>query len=285
MKVQTNISIISRPAFFQTKIANFWDSTSLVWKEIWGPHIHHGYYSSVENNSAIPQEILLEKLIARLNIVPQQKLLDVGCGMGETAIYLSKRFSLEVTGINLSEKQLEIARTRVQEENLTTILFKKEDALSLESFRDETFDIVWSLESCEQFLDKEKFIQQSYRVLKPGGKLLLATWCSDKEYYEGKLAKNYIALCQTYCVPYMPTMEYYAQHLTRYFNLLLEEDWSTYIKPSWKVGLEKLSNYSFFDLLKFCRISKLPLIWKVNLMADAFENGQIRYGVFIAQKR
>ncbi len=284
MKIETSHSVINHPTSFQARVASFWDNTSLVWNEIWGPHIHHGYYSD-EKITLSPQENLLEKLIKHLTIFPQQKWLDVGCGMGETAIYLSKHFPLHITGINLSEKQLEIARLRAKEEQLDYVVFKKEDALSLQSFHDETFDIVWSLESCEQFLDKEQFIKQCHRVLKPGGKLLLATWCSEKESYEGKMAKDYLALCQTYCVPYMPTMEYYSQRLALYFDVLFKEDWSIYIKPSWAAGLSKLSQYSYFDLLKFCRIKDLPLIWKVNLMADAFQHGHIRYGVFVAQKK
>ena len=44
-------------------------------------------------------------------------------------------------------------------------------------FEDRSFDFVWSLESGEHMPDKAKFLQECYRVLKPGGKLMLATWC------------------------------------------------------------------------------------------------------------
>lgn len=285
MRIETNKSSVSSPETYPNKVAKFWDKTSGIWREIWGPHIHHGYYPPEENiNTTLPQERLLDKLTASLDILPGQKMLDVGCGMGETAVYLAKHFPLEITGINLSPTQLAIAQQRAKEEKLASIHFKQEDALTL-NFADNCFDIVWSLESCEQFLNKETFIKQAYRVLKPQGKLLLVTWCSDQEIYEGKSAKNYLSLCQTYCIPYMPTIDYYNQLLAQHFTLLLTEDWSRFITPSWQIGLSKLKGYSYFDLLKFCNLTTLPLIWKVNLMADAFQQGHIRYGVFIAQKK
>jgi len=44
-------------------------------------------------------------------------------------------------------------------------------------FADASFDLVWSLESGEHMPDKVKFLQECYRVLKPGGTLIMVTWC------------------------------------------------------------------------------------------------------------
>jgi tocopherol O-methyltransferase len=141
------------------------------------------------------------------------------------------------------------------------------------------------LESCEQFYDKEQFIQQVYRVLKPGGKLMLATWCSDQEYYEGKKAKDYLTLCKAFCVPYMPTISYYSYTLEKYFKILLVQDWSENVKQSWSIGMAKLKNYSLLELLKLCGIKGIFLVKKLSLLQRAFEETKIRYGVFIAEKK
>jgi tocopherol O-methyltransferase len=69
------------------------------------------------------------------------------------------------------------ATQRAQEAGLgTEVQFQVADALDM-PFADNSFDLVWSMESGEHMPDKEKFLQECYRVLKPGGTFLMATWC------------------------------------------------------------------------------------------------------------
>lgn len=300
MKVTTHTPLIQDPKSILKKIANFWDDLSLGWHTIWGPHIHHGYYGPEENlaKSLTPEEKLIEKIIQLIPIKPDQKVLDVGCGLGGTSLYLASQHQLEVTGITLSKKQLDIANSRVQEyqsqfnskttpvnaKNVETkVQFKLEDAHSLASFHDQQFDIVWSLESAEQFYDKNLFIAQAHRVLKPGGKLMIATWCSEHEFYEQEKAKIYNTLCHDFDVPYMPTLQHYVHLLeNNHFKNIVTQDWSEYVKNSWDLGLQKLKNYSYFELFKLAGFKGLKFIKSIKLMSEAFKNGQVRYGILIA---
>jgi tocopherol O-methyltransferase len=284
MIVETYKSVENNPTSVRLHISKFWDNYTNLWNEIWGPHIHHGYYSSHENPSIAPQELLIEKIIEKLNIKPNQTLLDVGCGIGESAFYLSQHLPISITGITLSKIQLALAQQEAQKRNLQHIEFKIEDAHSLQSFADNTFDIVWSLESCEQFSNKELFLKQAYRVLKPNGKIMIATWCSDKEQYENKEAKQYIELCKYFCIPYMPTINYYSQLIKKDFDILYIDDWSKYVIKSWALGLSKLKTYSYFKLFMLSGFSGLKAINKIHLISNGFQTGKIRYGVFVAQK-
>lgn len=54
------------------------------------------------------------------------------------------------------------------------------NALDME-FEDDTFDLVWACESAEHMPDKKRYIDEMVRVLKPGGTLVLATWCQRDE--------------------------------------------------------------------------------------------------------
>ena len=133
--------------------------------------------------------------------------------MGGTSIYLANKYQAIVTGITLSQKQVDLATQQAHSIKIQNVEFKIEDALSLASMANNSFDIIWSLESCEQFYDKHLFIQQAHRVLKPGGKLMLATWCSDKDEYINEFAKKYQQLCNAFDLPYMPTIKYYHELL------------------------------------------------------------------------
>ena len=58
---------------------------------------------------------------------------------------------------------------------ITNANFELVDALNM-SYPDNSFDLVWGCESGEHMPDKEKYVQEMARVLKPGGRLVIATW-------------------------------------------------------------------------------------------------------------
>ena len=206
MQIKTNQPFFHHQAKINNIIASFWDKTSEAWQTIWGPHIHHGFYEMGETLSPkVAQEKLIDKLATLVSISPNDKILDVGCGMGGSSLILAKKYHATVSGITLSQKQVSIARQEADKEKIENVNFKIEDALSLTSFADQSMDVIWSLESCEQFFNKSLFIEQAFRVLKPGGRLMLATWCSDQDEYEGTLAKKYRKLCLAFDF-YMPTL-------------------------------------------------------------------------------
>jgi tocopherol O-methyltransferase len=266
-------------------IADFWNKTSMAWQAVWGPHIHHGYFETHRETPVEAQEKLIEKLIALLDGAPQGEILDAGCGMGGSSLYLAKRYNVRISGITLSQKQVDIATELAHKDQVKNVSFKIEDALSLASFPDHSFDVVWSLESAEQFYDKQLFVQQVYRVLKPGGKLILATWCSGAESYEGVQAKDYVNLCTLWEVPYMPTINHYAKLLQQHgFALKHTLDWTDHVKETWKVGLANLRAQSLFKLFKMAGWRGLTYWKQVRLMKEAFAQQRVKYGVLSAVK-
>ena len=286
MKIRTDQVLVSDPIKMSQVVAKFWDQISEVWRKIWGPHIHHGFY---ENNETLEpleaQEKLIIKLTELLSIKPETQILDVGCGMGGSSIFLAKRYQAIMQGVTLSPKQVLIASKQAELEQVSNVSFKVENALSLSSFADNTFDIVWSLESCEQFFDKDLFIKQAFRVLKPGGQLMLATWCSDQEVYEGKLAMKYSQLCQAFDLPYMPTINYYAERITaNHFTLNKNLDWTANVAKSWDIGVTLTNAYSFLQIFKLAGLRGLRFARQIKMMQEAFHMDRVRYGVFVATK-
>ncbi|ARG98716.1 methyltransferase domain-containing protein [Legionella micdadei] len=286
MHIRTDQPIILHRSKITQKIAKYWDQLSEGWRLVWGPHIHHGYY---EDSQVITpekaQEKLIEKLAEMLEITPNNTILDVGCGMGGSSLYLAQNYHAIVTGITLSPKQVAIATQQSQEKNIEHVTFKVEDALALKSIKNSSFDIVWSLESCEQFFDKNLFIQEAYRVLKPGGKLLLATWCSGEEEYIGKSAKKYQKLCLAFDLPYMPTINCY-NNLLNNQNFIVKEtaDWSPFVEQSWSIGLSLLRAYNFLQIIKIGGWRGFRFAKRIKLMQEAFAQNRVRYGVFFAIK-
>lgn len=106
------------------------------------------------------------------------KVLDVGCGIGGTSRYLAKKFgtNASVTGITLSPVQAQRANNLATSQNISNAKFEVMDALDMK-FPDNSFDLVWGCESGEHMPDKKQYIEEMARVLKPGGKIVVATWC------------------------------------------------------------------------------------------------------------
>lgn len=283
LKIKTSIPLRNDPNKILQKITKFWDRTTPAWQAIWGPHIHHGFFEAHESPE-LAQEKLIDKIAQLLEIKSGERILDVGCGMGGSSIYLAKKIQVEVTGISLSKVQIEIAEQQARRAAISGN-FIIEDAHSLKSFADNTFDTIWSLESCEQFYDKNLFVQQAQRVLKADGQLMIATWCSDREEFTGDLAKKYKKICYAFDTPYMPTFEYYTQLLLKQrFSVTHLLDWSGYIKSSWQQGIARLRAYPTLKLIRYFGINELMFLYRVRLMQQFFQQGLIKYGVFIAKK-
>ena len=283
--IETSIPVIENRLKLTHEIARFWDKTSEAVRTIWGPHIHHGYFETNRETPLEAQEKLIEKLTALIKISAHDKILDAGCGMGGSSLYLAKKYQAEVTGITLSQKQMEIAAQSARKEGVKNVSFKVEDALSMASFPDNTFDVVWSLESCEQFYDKSLFIRQAFRVLKPGGQLMLATWCSGADKYEGIQARIYRKFCVIWQVPYMPTINHYTKLLQQQgFTVGQVLNWSSHVVKTWEIGLENLRSYPLFKIFRMSGWRGLVFRKQVKIMQAGFDQQMVEYGVFSAGK-
>lgn len=92
--------------------------------------------------------------------------------------YLAKKFgaNAQVTGITLSPEQVKRATQLAADQGVKNAEFQVMDALDMQ-FPANSFDLVWACESGEHMPDKKKYVEEMARVLKPGGKIVIATWC------------------------------------------------------------------------------------------------------------
>ena len=97
-------------------------------------------------------------------------ILDAGCGTGNFSIKLCK-MGCKVTGIDISEDMLAIARNKVRQGGLNAIFYKM-DIYHL-NFPDNYFDGIYSMAAFEFIHQPQEAYNELYRVLKPGGKLLI----------------------------------------------------------------------------------------------------------------
>lgn len=108
----------------------------------------------------------------------ERRLLDVGCGGGQAAIMLQERYPhLHLTGIDLSDFMIERAKGNAARRG-HAIQFDVADAQSL-PYPDAIFDMVYSFGSAKHWPDPEQGFSECWRVLMPGGHLLVSDASAD----------------------------------------------------------------------------------------------------------
>jgi len=274
------------------RIREFYDASSSLWEGVWGEHMHHGYYYPGENgrnkNRRQAQIDLIEELILLAQLKSPTNILDAGCGIGGSSAFLAQKFGSNVTGITLSPVQAARATARSIELGLGQKLhFQVADALDL-PFSHEQFDLVWSLESGEHMADKQKFLQECYRVLQPGGTLIFATWCHRDTQFKPLTAteqRHLQRIYDVYCLPYVLSLSDYASIFqTIGFQNLSTTDWSEAVAPFWDEVIDSaLTPEAFFGVLR-SGLSTINAALSLRQMSRGYADGLVKFGVLIATK-
>lgn len=108
-----------------------------------------------------------------LDVGKPQKVFDLGCGIGATSCYLSKKYPRNhFTGISLGSNEIELAKKIQKEQGVTNAVFLVGNYINT-GFPDNSFDAGFALESIQYAVSKKDAINEFYRLLKPGGKLVI----------------------------------------------------------------------------------------------------------------
>jgi tocopherol O-methyltransferase len=173
------------------KIINYYDNTYWDYKISWGISRHYGIhygFHDIKHQKHDEAILNMNRVMAEMSGVNSQSvILDAGCGIGGSAIWLAKNFGTKVIGITLSEKQCNIAKTLAEKNKIDYLSqFFVRDFIST-GFPDESFDIVWAIESFCYAENKYDFLVEAKRILKRGGRLIVADFFLTKPIVENFL--------------------------------------------------------------------------------------------------
>jgi tocopherol O-methyltransferase len=163
---------------YHKNIATYYDNTRSSYADGWDLNnsfaLHYGYKDETTRSFGDTLLRMNEVLMEMAQINSTDHVLDAGCGIGGSSIFLAGRTGCTCTGITLSNQQAAEAQLLAEKKQLSHLLKFEVLNFMQTGFADGSFDVVWGLESICYADDKEAFVKEAFRLLKPGGRLIIA---------------------------------------------------------------------------------------------------------------
>jgi SAM-dependent methyltransferase len=129
------------------------------------------YGEDIGQNSWITTEEY-DTFYSWLNPSPNDHLLEIACGSGGPTLYLARKFKCHITGLDINEEGIKTANQQALDSRQQNVSFRLADVTRPLLFDDQTFDAVMCMDSANHFGDRPWILQEWYRVLKPGRRIL-----------------------------------------------------------------------------------------------------------------
>lgn len=166
-----------REAAFERELSDQYDAFQAL-NEAWGAgatYFNWGYMTGPGQSYAATQEQLVREVLDAAELAPGHVLVDVGFGSGEQDFYAAEHYPFaRLHGFNISRRQVEHANRSAAERGLADRLeFHLQPAEHMQALADGAADRMVAIE-CAPHFDRPRFYAEAARVLRPGGRLVLA---------------------------------------------------------------------------------------------------------------
>lgn len=160
------------------QIIRYYDTCESDYRLLWdldhSHAMHAGYWDNQTRSLRDALRRENEVLAEMAEIRSEDCVLDAGCGVGGSAIFLAKTYHCQVVGITLSTEQAKTATQKAIEAGVEDKVSFKIMDYTCTNFPSQTFDVIWGIESVCHANDKQLFIKEAARLLKPKGRLIIA---------------------------------------------------------------------------------------------------------------
>jgi tocopherol O-methyltransferase len=275
-------------------IAQFYDASTGLWEDMWGDHLHHGYYPAggARKSNREAQEDMIEEVLKWAGVTQVNKMVDVGCGLGGSSRHLSRKYGCSAEGITLSPFQAKRGNEISQQQGLgDRVHLQVCDALNQPSGWSNTYDLVWSLESGEHMPDKQRFVGELVRICAPGGRVIVVTWC-HRELKAGETSLRpeeeelLRKICDAYYLPaWCSAGDYKKLFEAQGMAEVRTADWSNEVAPFWgEVIKSALSVRGVMGLLG-AGWTTIKGALVMPLMAQGLKMGLIKFALITGVKK
>lgn len=217
-------------------VGQYYNNTQNHYRRWWrlkrGMSLHYGIWDSSTRTFLEALMNTNRTLKDLADIQPNSTVLDAGCGVGGAAIYLAQTLKAKVSGITMSEVQVQTANTNAAKHNVTDLANFSCQDYTATTFKDATFSVVWACESLSSANNKAAFAKEANRLLAPNGKIVLSDFFRTSN--ELNDPQNLLSKwCDTWAMaPLITTKELIAIFEQNNFELIVNKDYSAHILPT-----------------------------------------------------
>jgi len=264
------------------RIVQHYDALSPYYKDLWGVHIHHGYWNTGTETTAEAQEQLIQELISRADIRNGARILDVGCGLGGTAIYLAKTLGARVTGITISPVQVEMGNNLARHCGADVrLMLMDAEALDI----DDQFDVVWSVEAISHLDKKTDCFRSIAPLMKAGAKLVVADWFKSHAATAAQERKFLEPIERAMLVPKLESPSAYMNYIGEAgLNVTFFEDLSAKVSRTWDLAIALIQEPALWKLAAVRGKDFIDFLKGFSAMKAGYRSNALTYGMLIAQK-
>ncbi len=267
-------------------VAGHYDDLDTFYRDVWGEHVHHGYW--VEGSEPPHEAVvaLLELVATSAAIRGGERVCDVGCGYGATASHLANRHAVDVTGITLSGAQFQYALENHASDHCRFVLG---DWLT-NDFPAESYDVLTAIECLAHLTDKARFFHEAYRVLVPGGRLVACSWLAATDATARQARWLLEPICTEGRLPSLPD----ATDVTSLadgagFADISLKDLTLRVKRTWTICARRvlrglLTDRRYRRYLFDRRSSDRAFLRTIGRIMIAYRTGAMEYGLLVARK-
>lgn len=267
-------------------MARHYDELDRFYRELWGEDLHHGLWSRDVKDPTEATARLTERVAERARIGAGDRVCDVGCGYGGPARFLADHCGARVVGLTLSEAQHRHAVVRAAGDPRTRFLLC--DWLH-NPFPDAVFDAVVAIESASHMVDKPGFLRECRRVLRPGGRVVVAAWLAAER--PGPLVRRHLleAICREGRLPGLAAESEYRRWMAETgLRLVGFDDLSRRVRRTWTVCIRRLCGRMLEDgeawrYLLDPEKSERRFALTLARIWIGYRTGAVRYGLFTAR--
>ncbi|MGB7345072.1 MAG: class I SAM-dependent methyltransferase [Pirellulaceae bacterium] len=276
--------MISVDKIQKSSIRSHYQLGTLFYRLLWGPHIHHGLWDGDE--SAYAAQCNLTDTLADLAAIKRDdKVVDIGCGMGGSSIRLAKRRGCDVTGVTLSPVQRHWAAvsSKINRVGKQT-RFMAQDAEAV-VFDDGSFDVMWSVECTEHLFDKPEFFRRAFEWLRPGGRMAICVWFEGDDTTRDNHREQCEEVCERFVCPSLATRQDYAKWMTdQGMQVLHNVDWTDRVARTWEICKRRVQRTGVRHVAKLLDREQVDFIDGFDALLNAYRSGAMRYGAIVAEK-
>jgi tocopherol O-methyltransferase len=268
--------------FLKDQIIRHYDELSPFYKDVWGIHIHHGYWDTGTETKEEAQAQLVRELACRARLGRGCRILDLGCGLGGSALLLNKILDASVTGITISQVQVEIGNALAARYGADVRLLRM-DAERLEM--DDRFDVVWSVEAISHLSNKADCFRSVSRLLNRGGTLVIADWFRSPTATAAQELEFLEPIERAMLVPKLEAPCTYIHQICRAgIQVTWFEDLSDMVSKTWDVAIELVRNPVLWKLVATRGKEFFAFLEGFRAMKAGYRSKALIYGALVGHK-